>query len=242
MKNIKRFLIQVSITACLTLSSLQATRPIIIGIYGGSGSGKSTFTRLLCDLLDSAYISADRYYKHHPEKSFEELAASNFDEPNAVAFDELTEHIRLLKQNAQFIHVPLYNFATHKREPLFEQIDSKPYIIVEGIMLGAIQELRDEIDLLIYIDCDDELRYTRRMERDTTERGRSTASVESQWHETVLPMHYEHVEPYKAHAHLIFSGHDNETFTTARILYDTWLTILSKIDDFNSRTPIADMV
>lgn len=242
MKNIKRFLIQVSITACLTLNSLQATPPLIIGIYGGSGSGKSTFTRLLCEFLDSAYISADRYYKHHPEKSFEELAASNFDEPNAVAFDELTEHIKLLKQNAQFIHVPLYNFTTHKREPLLEQIDSKPYIIVEGIMLGAVEELRDEIDLLIFIDCNDEVRRIRRIRRDTTERGRSIKSVESQWLETVLPMHYKHVEPYKEHAHLILSGHDNETFTTTQLLDPTCEAILLKLDDLYSLPPIADMV
>jgi uridine kinase len=186
--------------------------PLIIGICGGSGSGKSTITRKIIEALPSEHavvICHDSYYKDHPELSFEERAQLNFDHPDAIETPLLVEHLRQLRAG-QPIDLPSYDFSTHRRQPDVIRIQPHPAILVEGILILENRALRDLMDIKIFVDTDADLRFMRRLKRDIKKRGRSMESVFEQYLATVRPMHMEFVEPSKRFADIIIpeGGHN----------------------------------
>ena len=178
--------------------------PIIIGIAGGTASGKSTFARN----IDLKYkdkltiLSHDYYYKNRPDLTFEERTKINYDHPNAFDTDLLIEHLKLLK-NGQSIEHPVYSYTTHLRENYTERSNPSRVMIVEGILIFENKELRDLMDIKIFIDADSDIRLSRRIIRDVETRGRSLNSVLEQYFTTVKPMHEQFVEPSKKFSDII---------------------------------------
>jgi len=181
------------------------TRPFIIGVAGGSGSGKSTVVRRIMDALadtDVTVLEHDRYYRDHPGLGFEERAGLNFDHPNALDTDLLVEQVRALRAG-RAVELPEYDFATHLRRADTTPIRPGRAIIIEGILIFTDPALRSLMDVKVFVDTDADTRFIRRLERDLAERGRTTASVIEQYQRTVKPMHQEFVEPSKRYADLI---------------------------------------
>lgn len=178
--------------------------PIIIGIAGGTASGKSTFAKN----IDLKYkdkltiLSHDYYYKNRPDLTFEERTKINYDHPNAFDTDLLIEHLKLLKQGQSIEH-PVYSYVTHLREDYTEISNPSRVIIVEGILIFENKELRDLMDIKIFIDADSDTRLSRRIIRDVEDRGRSLDAILEQYFETVKPMHEQFVEPSKKFADII---------------------------------------
>lgn len=178
--------------------------PIIIGIAGGTASGKSTFARN----IDLKYkdkltiLSHDYYYKNRPDLTFEERTKINYDHPNAFDTDLMIEHLKQLK-DGQSIEHPVYSYTTHLRENYTETSNPSKVIIVEGILIFENKELRDLMDIKIFIDADSDTRLSRRIVRDVEERGRSLGNILEQYFTTVKPMHEQFVEPSKKFADII---------------------------------------
>ena len=177
----------------------------VIGIAGGTGSGKSTLVKRLQEAFheaDVATLCHDYYYKAHPELSYEERTSLNYDHPQAFDTDMLVGHIRALKNNVP-IERPVYSFVEHNR--MAESVPVKPskVIIIDGILIFENKELRDLMDIKVFVDTDADVRLARRILRDVRERGRSMESVISQYTSTVKPMHEEFVEPSKRYADVI---------------------------------------
>ncbi|MBI2812046.1 MAG: uridine kinase [Candidatus Melainabacteria bacterium] len=181
-----------------------ATPRLVIGIAGGTGSGKTTLAeRLLETFQDRAVlIKQDDYYKDHSHLTKEQKTKHNFDHPDAIDFDLLKKHLLLLKDN-QSIEVPVYNFCTSARELRTQRVNPAEIVIVEGILLFVHPEIRDLCDLKIYVETDDDVRLLRRIERDMRDRARDFQSVRDQYMATVKPMHDAYVEPSKRHADII---------------------------------------
>jgi len=181
-----------------------ASEKIIIGIAGGSGSGKTTLAKKIIAAFPdhSVLISQDAYYHDLGHLPMEKRSEVNFDHPQSIDFELLKTHLLELKNNSP-IDVPVYNFSTHSREPFCQTITPAQVIIVEGILLFAVEEIRDLFDLKIYVDADDDIRVLRRIERDINERGRTFISVRDQYLRTVKPMHDIYVEPSKQFANVI---------------------------------------
>jgi uridine kinase len=187
--------------------------PIIIGIAGGSGSGKTTVVRRLTASLGNAQVSVlehDRYYRDRSELRLEERAALNYDHPDSLETDLLVQHVRALKAG-ETVQVPQYDFARHNRLDEREPIAPRAAIIVEGILIFADASLRALMDVKVFVDADDDTRFIRRLQRDIAERGRTVASVIDQYLGTVKPMHLEFVEPSKRYADIIVpqGGHND---------------------------------
>lgn len=178
--------------------------PIIIGIAGGTGSGKSTLANNIRKefVNNITMLSHDYYYKSHSELSFEERTKLNFDHPNAFDTDLLIEHLKRLK-NGEVIYRPNYSFVKHIREEQTVEVVPKKVIIVDGILIFENKELRDMMDIKIFVDTDADIRFIRRLTRDVRDRGRTLDSVITQYKTTVKPMHEEFVEPSKKHADII---------------------------------------
>ena len=177
----------------------------VIGVAGGTGSGKSTLVKRLQEAFkddDVATICHDYYYKAHPELTYEERTKLNYDHPKAFDTDMMVEHIKALKNNVP-IERPVYSFVEHNRTE--EKVTVKPskVIIVDGILIFENKELRDLMDIKVYVDTDADIRLARRILRDVRERGRSMESVITQYTSTVKPMHEEFVEPSKKYADVI---------------------------------------
>lgn len=192
--------------------SLDYKPPLIIGICGGSGSGKSTITRKITEALPPGHavvICHDSYYKDHPELSFEDRAQLNFDHPDAIETPLLVEHLRQLRAG-QPISLPTYDFSTHRRRPDVIRIEPHPAVLVEGILILENRALREPMNIKIFVDTDSDLRFMRRLKRDIKKRGRSMESVFEQYLATVRPMHMEFVEPSKRFADIIIpeGGHN----------------------------------
>lgn len=181
-------------------------RQLVIGIAGGTGSGKTSVTQKILERLhkqdEVVVIQHDSYYKDISSYGSITPDQINFDHPNSLDTQLLIQHIRELK-NRNSIEQPLYNFATHSRMKETRHLESKDIIIVEGILIFAAKELRDLFDIKIFIDTDDDERLLRRLKRDIVERGRSIESVMNQYISTVKPMHLEFVEPSKRYADII---------------------------------------
>ncbi len=178
---------------------------IIIGVAGGTGSGKTTVSEAILDRVGDdriAYIQHDSYYKDLGHLPPEERGKVNFDHPDALDSELLAQHLRLLKEG-QAVEVPVYDFTTHTRPSETRRIEARKVIVVEGILIFAERALRDLMDVKIYVDTDADIRFIRRLQRDITERGRNAASVIQQYLETVRPMHLEFVEPSKRYADII---------------------------------------
>lgn len=192
------------ILATVYSQSLLALSTILIGIAGGTGSGKTTLAQKIQDAFPahSVLICQDSYYKDLSHLTIQERAKTNFDHPNSLDFDLLREHLLDL-MNGRSIEQPLYNFHTHSREKLTKHVEPAQLILVEGILLFAALELRDLFDLKIFIDTDDDIRLLRRIERDMKERSRDFDSVKQQYLTTVKPMHDAFVEPSKQYADII---------------------------------------
>lgn len=180
-------------------------RPVVIGVAGGSGSGKTTIAEAVVAAAGSDLVSLinhDAYYRSDERLSFEQRAAINYDHPDAFETEMLVEHLRLLR-GGEAVAVPVYDFATHLRTAETVKVEPGAVVIVEGILVLVEVELRRLMDLKIYIDTDPDLRVLRRMQRDILERGRTMDSVMAQYLETVRPMHHQFVEPSKRYADII---------------------------------------
>jgi uridine kinase len=178
---------------------------MIIGICGGSGSGKTTVAKKLVEALgegQTVLLAQDSYYKDHSDLSLEERARVNFDHPESVDFNLLIAHLQALKRN-QPIDRPPYDFTQHLRTTSVERLEPKPIIIVEGILILHEPRLRVMFDLKVYVDTDADIRFIRRLRRDVRERGRTLEAVVDQYLSTVRPMHLKFVEPGKEFAEIV---------------------------------------
>ncbi|EGY76654.1 uridine kinase [Peptoniphilus indolicus] len=179
--------------------------PIIIGIAGGSGSGKSTVTNELVSMLDTervTVIEEDSYYKDQSNLPFEQRVKTNYDHPFAFDHDLLIEHLTKLK-NKKSIEKPIYDYEVHNRKKITEKVVPKEVIILEGILILSEKEIRDLLDIKVFVDTDSDVRIIRRILRDMKERGRSLDSVILQYMSTVRSAHLQFVEPSKRYADII---------------------------------------
>ncbi len=193
---------------------------LIIGIAGGTGSGKTTVvTNILRSLNaeDVLVISQDNYYKDHNELSFDEREKMNFDHPRSIDFDLLTSHVLALR-NGQTIEQPVYSFITHSRKDETIVTHPKNVIIIEGILVLTDPELRDLFDVKIFVHADSDERLIRRIRRDIQERGRDLDEVLTRYQKTLKPMHEQFIEPSKSHADIIVPNMKKKNEVAIRLL------------------------
>jgi len=184
----------------------------VIGVAGGSGSGKTTVVRRIVDSLGLDQVTLlqhDRYYRDRNDLRLEERAALNYDHPDSLETDLLVQHVRNLKGGTA-VEVPHYDFTLYARLPQTETFQPRRVLIVEGILIFADAALRDLMDVKVFVDTDSDTRFIRRLQRDVAERGRTMESVIDQYQTTVKPMHLEFVEPTKRYADVIvpLGGHN----------------------------------
>ncbi|MDN2453081.1 uridine kinase [Lactobacillus sp. UCMA15818] len=180
-------------------------RPVIIGVTGGSGSGKTSVSMAIFNQLKQhslLMVQEDSYYKNQSEMSFEERIKVNYDHPDAFDTDLLIEHLQDLL-NWKQVAVPVYDYSAHTRSNKVLIKNPQEVIIVEGILVLNDQRLRNLMDIKIFVDTDDDIRIIRRIKRDTEERGRSLESIISQYLRTVKPMYHQFIEPTKRYADII---------------------------------------
>ena len=185
---------------------------LVIGIAGGTGSGKTTLMRNIMAEFEGmvTVLSHDNYYKRHDELTFEERSSLNYDEPDAIETSLMVEHLIKLK-NGEAIDCPVYDFTRHNRSEETIHLGPKPVIVVEGILIFENEPLRELMDIRLFVDTDADVRLCRRIKRDVNKRGRTLESVLTQYQETVKPMHEKYVEPSKKYANLVIpEGGKNE--------------------------------
>lgn len=178
---------------------------MIIGICGGTGSGKTTIARSIVEAVGAervVLVEQDSYYRNLADMPLDERHQANFDHPDSIDSEMLVNHLLRLKQGLQ-VEMPLYDFKTHTRSNKIETIEPKPVVIVEGILIFAEHRILDLLDVRVFVDTPDDVRFIRRLQRDISERGRTVESVIGQYYRTVRPMHHEFVEPSKRHADII---------------------------------------
>jgi uridine kinase len=183
----------------------QEVEPIVIGVAGGTGSGKTTVANTILDQVGRdriAFLPHDAYYRELGSLPPNQRAEINFDHPNSLETELMVEHILQLKRR-QAVEIPVYDFTTHSRTRQTVHIQPQRVILVEGILIFADQALRKLFDIKIFVDTDADIRFIRRLKRDITVRGRTTESVINQYLTTVRPMHLEFVEPSKRYADII---------------------------------------
>ena len=198
----------------------------VIGVAGGSGSGKTTVVRRIVDSLGLEHVTLlqhDRYYRDRNDLRLEERAALNYDHPNSLETDLLVRHVQELKSGKP-IEVPTYDFTRHARLSERETFQPRRALIVEGILVFTDAALRDLMDIKVFVDTDSDTRFIRRLQRDVAERGRTMESVIDQYLNTVRPMHLEFVEPSKRYADVIIplGGHNT-------VAVDLLLTMLRSV-------------
>jgi len=199
---------------------------VVIGVAGGSGSGKTTVVRRIVESIGHDHVSVlehDRYYRDRSELRFEERAALNYDHPDSLETDLLVRHVVDLRAG-RAIEIPVYDFTRYARRPTTETILPRKAIIVEGILIYTDAELRRLMDIKVFVDTDADTRFIRRLQRDVKERGRSMDSVIEQYQNTVNPMHLEFVEPSKRYADVIIplGGHNT-------VAVDLLLTLIRSV-------------
>lgn len=198
----------------------------VIGVAGGSGSGKTTVVRRIVDSLGPDQVTLldhDRYYRDRNDLRLEERAALNYDHPDALETDLLVRHVRELKSGRP-VDVPQYDFTRHARLSETETFQPRRALIVEGILVFTDAALRDLMDIKVFVDTDSDTRFIRRLQRDVAQRGRTMESVIDQYQHTVKPMHLEFVEPSKRYADVIIplGGHNT-------VAVDLLLTMLRSV-------------
>jgi uridine kinase len=183
-------------------------KPIVFGVAGGTASGKTTVARAVLDAVGAsriAYLPHDAYYSDRSDLPFEERARLNYDHPDSLETKLLVRHIKDLLVGAP-VHVPVYDFTTHRRTTETILVEPAPIILVDGILIFNKRKLRDLMDIKVFVDTDSDVRFIRRLLRDMNERGRSLDSVVHQYLETVRPMHLKFVEPSRRYADVIIPG------------------------------------
>lgn len=178
---------------------------MFIGICGGTGSGKTTIARAIVEAVgveNVVLVEQDSYYRNLADMPLDERHQANFDHPDSIDSDMLVNHLLRLKQGLQ-VEMPLYDFKTHTRSNRIAIIEPKPVVIIEGILIFAEARVLDLLDVRVFVDTPDDIRFIRRLQRDIKERGRTVESVIGQYYRTVRPMHHEFVEPSKRHADII---------------------------------------
>ena len=177
---------------------------LVIGIAGGTGSGKTTLMKNIVSRFgdEVTVISHDNYYKRHDDMTYEERCLINYDEPAAFETELMVGHLAQLKAG-HAIECPVYDFTVHNRSNDFVTIEPRRIIIVEGILIFADEALRDLMDVRIFVDTDADVRLCRRIKRDVNKRGRTLESVRTQYQTTVKPMHEKYVEPSKRFANIV---------------------------------------
>jgi uridine kinase len=203
-----------------------AMSSFVIGVAGGSGSGKTTVVRRIVDSLGPDQVTLldhDRYYRDRNDLRLEERAALNYDHPDALETDLLVRHVRELKSGRP-VDVPQYDFTRHARLSETETFQPRRALIVEGILVFTDAALRDLMDIKVFVDTDSDTRFIRRLQRDVAQRGRTMESVIDQYQHTVKPMHLEFVEPSKRYADVIIplGGHNT-------VAVDLLLTMLRSV-------------
>lgn len=204
-------------------------KPIIIGIAGGSASGKTSISNQIYDYFKGTHkvkmIKQDDYYNDQSSKTMIERQKTNYDHPHSIDTQLLVKHLQQLKQN-QTIQKPIYDFSNHTRSQNTEEIKPRDIFILEGIFVLAIEEIRQLCDILIYVDTDADIRFIRRLKRDMLERGRTLESVCQQYLETVRLMHEQFIEPSKKYAHIIIPEGGNN-----HVAIDLLITKIKSIID-----------
>ena len=187
-------------------------KTLVIGVAGGSGSGKTTVVRRIVESIGDSRVIVlehDRYYRDRNDLRLEERAALNYDHPDSLETDLLVRHVEALRAGRS-VDVPMYDFARYAREETTESMAPRRAVIVEGILIYTDAALRRLMDVKVFVDTDDDTRFIRRLQRDISERGRAVQSVIDQYLSTVKPMHLEFVEPSKRYADIIIpqGGHN----------------------------------
>jgi uridine kinase len=184
---------------------------IIIGVFGGTGSGKTTIVNQIVsdfNTSDIQVISQDAYYKDNSNITYDARCLLNFDHPEAIDFELLYQHLSALK-NGETIEQPVYNFKTHNRTDKTLEISPKKILILEGILIMNYPKLRSLLDLKVFIDTNSDMRMERRVNRDISERGRTPKEVMDRYLNTLKPMHDQFIEPMKIHADMVIENHEN---------------------------------
>ena len=187
-------------------------KTLVIGVAGGSGSGKTTVVRRIVESIGDSQVIVlehDRYYRDRNDLRLEQRAALNYDHPDSLETDLLVRHVEALRAG-RTVDVPMYDFARYAREETTEAVAPRRAVIVEGILIYTDAALRRLMDVKVFVDTDDDTRFIRRLQRDISERGRTVQSVIEQYLSTVKPMHLEFVEPSKRYADIIIpqGGHN----------------------------------
>ena len=193
---------------------------LTIGVYGGTGSGKTTIVEKIVSEFPSSdiqVISQDSYYKDNSDLSFEERCGLNFDHPDAIDFELLYQHVLTLK-NGETIQQPVYSFQTHNRTAETISISPKKILIIEGILILNYPKLRSFFDLKVFVDARSDMRMERRVSRDIIERGRTPEEVLKRYMETLKPMHQQFIEPMKIHADFIIENHKNAPVELSKLI------------------------
>jgi uridine kinase len=184
---------------------------MIIGICGGTGSGKTTIARAIVESVGAqnvVLVEQDSYYRNLSDMPLDERHQANFDHPDSIDSDMLVNHILRLKQGLN-VEMPLYDFVTHTRSEKIAIIEPKPVVIVEGILIFSESRVLDLLDCRVFVDTPDDVRLMRRLRRDINERGRTFERTLEQYERTIRPMHFEFVEPSKRHADVIIPEGSN---------------------------------
>ena len=187
-------------------------RPLIIGVAGGTGSGKTTVARRVAESLTGAqvaFLDMDAYYRDHDQLTHDELRHLNWDHPDAFDLELLAGHLAQLSRG-ESIEKPVYDFVTHRRRPAPERIEPADVIVIDGILLLVDDRIREHLDIKVFVDADADIRLIRRIRRDMAVRGRPLEEILDQYLTTVQPMHLQFVEPSKRYADLVIPrGGDN---------------------------------
>lgn len=189
-------------------------KPLIIGMAGGTASGKTTIARVFAAHTGATLLGHDRYYRDFPDP-----AAANFDHPDALDTALLVDHLDVLRAGGTAL-VPRYDFATHRRVPERDHVEPAPLILVEGILVLTDAALRARFDVTVYVDCPDDVRLLRRMLRDLRERGRDVDGVARQYLASVRPMHQTYVVPSAVHARVHLDGQQPTELEVERLIQE----------------------
>ena len=193
---------------------------LIIGIYGGTGSGKTTIVKEITSKFNSSdinVISQDSYYKDNSHISFKKRSLINFDHPSSVDFELLYNHIKKLK-NGCAINSPTYDYKLHKRKKNKIKFKPKKILIIEGILIMVDQKLRSIFDIKIYIEANDTVRKTRRLKRDILERGRTQNQIENRYEKYIQPMHKKFIQPTKKFADIVIENQEDKNVDLSPII------------------------